>query len=264
MNRRCSGPNWPNLTPSRAADLVCRKKYHELHVLKNGPGEDFSPTLVYGSASHDLLKRLYDPMTGQPTNKDVSLLSEVVFGRLQYPDPDDREADRLRCVEMVQAYLAQDTDAETTKGVEIYGKMPLLNGDGSVALTLGAKFDRLLVRPAMPHCLVIRDYKTGRPGPLDMEGACLMLAIARVGNKNYETVAVEFDWIGRGGLVERAVVTVAEVRPYWPSLKSKAFSVYGAADFPAQPGEHCMFCPLRTECQPDTQATVEEIDAMFA
>ena len=264
MNRRCSGHNWPNLTPSRAADLVCRKKYHELHVLKNGPGEDFSPALVYGSASHDLLKRLYDPMTGLPAGKDVSMLAEIVFGRLQYPDPDDREADRMRCVGMVQAYLAQDADAETTKGVEIYGKMPLLNGDGSGALTLGAKFDRLLVRPAAPDCLVIRDYKTGRPGPVDMEGACLMLAIARVGNKNYETAMVEFDWIGRGGLLERATVTIAEVRPYWPLLKAKAFSVYGAADFPPQPGEHCMFCPLRTECQPDVQATVEEIDAIFA
>ena len=96
-----------------------------------------------------------------------------------------------------------------------------------------------------------------------MEGACLMLAIARVGNKNYETAAVEFDWSGRGGLLERVTVTVAEVRPYWPLLKDKAFSVYGAVDFPAQPGEHCMFCPLRTECQPDAQATVEEIDALF-
>ena len=65
-----------------------------------------------------------------------------------------------------------------------------------------------------------------------------MLAIARVGNMHYDTALVEFDWIGLGGLVQRATVTIPEVRPYWTPLKTKAFTVYGASHFPAEPGEH--------------------------
>ena len=164
MNNRCSGPFWPNLTPSRAGDLAWREQYHELHVLKDSPGEDFSPALVFGQAAHDLLRHIYDPLTGSPAGKDVAALSRRVFGRLQYPDPADRVADRLRCIEMVQNYLAQDTEAEATTGVEIFGKMPLINTDGSVALTLGAKMDRLLVRPDAPRCLV-RTRLQNRPFP---------------------------------------------------------------------------------------------------
>jgi RecB family exonuclease len=264
MNNNASAPQWPNLTPSRAGDLACLKKYHELHVLKNSPGEAFSPALVYGQASHDLLKRVYNPAVAvSPAQADVSLLSQRVFSSLSYPDRDLRDKDCVRCAQMVQAYVSQDTDATATIAVEIFAKTPVSNAAAGFSVTLGAKFDRLIKRPDEADCLVVRDYKTGKPGAVDMEGACLMLAVARKCYPQFKTAVVEFDWIAEGGLAQRAVITIPEAKEVWKDLRTAAFRVYGATEFPAEPGEHCQFCPLQTECRPEPLATIEEIDALF-
>lgn len=264
MNERCSGPKWPNLTPSRAGDLVCRKKFYELHVLKSGPGEAFSQALVYGQAVHEVLKRVYGPVARVPVQQaNVEGIVSRVFATYVYPDPADREADRLRCYALAQAYIASDQDAEATIAVEAFKSTSLSNSLGQLILTLGARFDRLLVRPTEPDCLVVRDYKTGKPGPADMQAACLMLAIARKQYPQYKTCLIEFDWVGAAGLMQRITVTLGEAKEVWKDLKAAAMSVYFATDFPAEPGEHCQFCPLKPGCQPDHQATVEEIDAIF-
>lgn len=264
MNNRCLGYKPPNLTPSRAADLVCRKKFYELHVLKNNPGEAFSQPLVFGQAVHNVLKHVYSPANGVvPGAVDIEAVARRVFQGLAYPDPDDRDHDRNRCVDMVRAYVAQNRGKFTTLGVEIFADVALSNANGNPVLTLGAKFDHLLVRTDMPSCLVVRDYKTGKPGSADMDAACIMLAIARKRYPTYETCLVEFDWIASSGLVQRVTVTLAEVKEVWKDLKAAATRVYRASEFPAEPGEHCLFCPLKSECQPDAQATDEEIDALF-
>jgi RecB family exonuclease len=264
MNNDNPGPKWPNLTPSRAGDLVCRKKYYTLHVLKTGPGESFSQALVYGQAVHDVFKRLYDPAARLPAHQaDVEAVVNRVFAGYVYPDPADWETDHRRCLALVKAYIAGDPDVGATLGVEAFKSMPLSNTMGQLLLTLGARFDRLLVRASAPDCLVVRDYKTGKTGAADLQAACLMLAIARKQYPQYKTCVVEFDWVGAAGLVQRVTVTVAEAKEVWKDLKAAALRVYFATEHPAEPGEHCMFCPLKPECQPDRRATAEEIDALF-
>lgn len=264
MNNRRSGPSWPNLTPSRAGDLVCRKKFYELHVLKNNPGETFSRALVFGSATHDLFKRVYNPVSNiPPQSAAIEALAQRVFQSYAYPDPAEREEDRERCARMVRAYVMQDAANLQTVGVEIFADVGLTNSAGETMLTLGAKFDQLLVRPEAPTCLVVRDYKTGKPGPASLDAACIMLAVARKKYTAYETCVMEFDWVGLSGLVQRTTITLAQVKEVWKELRSSAMRVYHASELPAEPGEHCLFCPLKPGCQPDVRATDEEIEALF-
>ena len=171
-------------------------------------------------------------------------------------------ADLEKCVQVVSANVEQAAHTEETIGVEVFDSVKISGGTAR-PLTLGAKFDRLLVREDAPHQLVIRDYKTGAPGATDLDGAAIMLAVAAIRFKEYGAYAVEYDFINVDGLADRRAVTFAEAKSAWPDLKARALRVYNATVFPAEPGEHCMFCPLRSACQPNLTVDMGDVDGLF-
>lgn len=254
---------FPKLCPSRLRDLPCPKRFHTLHVLRNGPRQEWSQPLVYGTACHRLLRVLYDPaIDTPPTERDVERLARGAFAEQHYPDPDARASDLARAIRMAGAYVAHDADALHTLAVEVNDDVTLR--DGKVRpFGISAKYDRLIVRPDDPEHLVLRDYKTGAPGSVDLEAACIMLAVAKLRNKEYSEFSLEFDYVGNDGLDVRQNVTLAEAKLKWPELRSRAAHVYDATEFPAEPGEHCMWCPLRAECRPDLTVDLTELDSVF-
>lgn len=76
-------------------------------------------------------------------------------------------------------------------------------------------------------------------------------------------LTLEYDWLDDNGLANRHVFTVEDVKPAWKDLRMSALRVYSATEFSAEPGEHCMWCPLKCECQPDDSSTLEDLDQFF-
>jgi RecB family exonuclease len=255
---------FPKLCPSRLRDLPCPKRFHTLQVLRQVPPQPWSHPLVYGIASHRLMRMLYNP--GDPTpppSRDVARLARAAFLEERYEDPTLQAADTLRAEQMARQYLPADADALNTFAVEVNGEVDVPGGKVR-PFGLSAKFDRLIVRPESPRHLVIRDYKTGRPAAADLEAACIMLAVAKLRNKEYTELSLEFDYLGDAGLVVRQTVTFAEAKVKWPELSARALRIYEATEFPPEPGEHCMWCPLRPTCQPALTVDAEELHALFA
>lgn len=254
---------FPNLSPSRAQALVCLKQFHDLHVLKIGPKQTFSQPFAYGSLVHETLKGAFDPRNStSPQGRDIKAIAERAVLCLNYPDADLQTADLARCISAVEAYVAQEEEGGVTLAVEVFEAFKLCGGPLR-PLSLSARFDRLLIRPDTPDHLVIRDYKTGAPGRLDMNGACIMLAIVGMRFKEYRAFSVEFDFLSETGLVERNAVSFAKAKAAWPELKERALRVYSATEFPPEPGEHCCRCPLRPECQPELAVELEDLDRLF-
>ncbi len=255
-----SNGQFPNLAPCRAAALCCRKRFHYEHVLKVVE-RPFTEPLSYGQGVHETLKRVYDPRNGTPPReRDIEAIARRAFNEIAYPDAESRAAESARCIETVQAYLEQDEDIEATIDVEAFAKLPPIGGT-THPLGLSARFDRLLVRPEAPRHLVVRDYKTGKAGRLDLDGACIMVAVARTVYKAaYETVSLEMDYLNGRGLASRQVITVEQAKSAWPDLKARAVRVYDATEFPPEPGDHCGWCPLQPECQPNRGIEIGSLD----
>lgn len=153
---------WPNLTPSRVPDLACRKRYHTLNVLRQGPPPTFARPIAYGQGVHDALKRLITPHKPLDTSgANIERICARSFASLNYPDIAEREADKLRCAASLTNYLHQHDSSEICLANEIFGKHPVTHRDGTLAFIMGAKFDCLLSREAFPNAITIRDYKTG-------------------------------------------------------------------------------------------------------
>lgn len=254
---------FPNLTPSRAVALTCRKRFHAEHVARSLPPTPFSTPLAYGSAVHETLKGVFNPnVSAPPAARDVRSLARNAFSRQGYPIGAQRDADLEKCIACVTAYLAASPATEETVGVEIFDSLRITHKTAH-PLALGAKFDRLLSRTEAAHHLCVRDYKTGAPGPLDLDGAVIMLAIIAVKFKEYDGYSVEYDYLDDSGLRERRTVTFADAKAAWPDLKARAVQMYDAQAFPAEPGEHCQFCPLRAACQPDLIVDMDDLDALL-
>jgi hypothetical protein len=254
---------FPNLTPTRVPALICLKRYHDEHVLKRLPLQPFSRSLAYGSAVHETLKNALNPVGDvPPQDRHVAALARRAVCQQNYPDADARDADIARCIASTTAYLSQTGYTNETVGVEIFDDLPI-NNSTLHPLTLGARFDRLMVRPGEPRHLTIVDYKTGAPGYIDLKGACIMLAIASRRFKDYATFSVEYDFLDVTGLASRQVVTLTEAKEAWPVLKTRALRVYNANQFPAEIGDHCAFCPFRPECWPADETDLDDLDDLF-
>ena len=260
---------FPNLTPSKVSALHCHKQFNEVHILKTVEPEGFARPLAYGSAVHETLKDVFNPeYSASPMPRNVKGAAIKAITRQGYPNTAERDEDTAKCIATVEAYVAQSAPEEVTLGVEMFENAKV--GQNGITVTLGAKFDRLLFSQTTPDTLVIRDYKTGKPTETDLEGAAIMLAIAALRYKKqdsprrFEHFAVEYDFLSEKGLVERRTVTFAEAKMVWADLKSRALCVYHATEFPAEPGEHCAFCPIRKQCRPDLFAEMDEVDALFS
>jgi RecB family exonuclease len=255
---------FPNLTPSRAAALSCLKRFEAEHVLKTTLQTEFSQPMAYGSVVHETLKGVFDPtILLPPAQRNLQSIALKAIYRQNYPDIAMRNSDLEKCIATVLAYIEQSSHIEETIGVEVFDSVTIARGTLH-PLTLGAKFDRLLVNPAKPNHLIIRDYKTGTPAETDLDGAAIMLAITAMRFKEYGGYSVEYDYINGHGLAERRIVTFSEAKAAWPDLKARALRIYNAQAFPAEPGEHCLFCPLRTACQPNLSVDMSDVDDLFA
>ncbi len=255
---------FPNLTPTRVSSLTCLKRFHDEHIAKRLPPQAFSLPLAYGSAVHETLKNIFDPVGDVPVpDRDIASLARQAVFQQNYPDAAVHDQDVVRCTATATAYMGQISYMDETVGVEIFDSLPV-SGSTRHRLTLGAKYDRLMVRSGEPRHLTIVDYKTGAPGHVDIKGACIMLAIASRRFKDFETFTVEYDFLSVTGLASRQVVTFAEAKEVWPTLKTRALRVYNAGEYPAELGEHCAFCPFHSECWPEIETDFDDLDDLFA
>jgi hypothetical protein len=263
---------FPNVTPSRAAALVCRKRYYEEHVLKSIPREEFSQNLTFGTGIHMALKRLTDPTIPVPFGeRNIEDGVRRAFNSQKYPDIDTREADICRAIPIVASYLAQDEDAASIVGTEVFADFTLTTS-GFRKIMFGAKFDALIARRQNGVTLVIRDYKSGRFRDVDMESACIAIAVAKAKLNQFKQdyglpfsgVVLELDYLGENGLSDRVTLGINEVKSVWPELKARVQYVYNSVEFPPEPGEHCLFCPLRKACRPNQSVNMTELDAIFS
>ena len=182
---------------------------------------------------HETLKNVFDPVGDvSVADRDISSLARQAVFQQHYPNAALRDKDVARCTATTAAYLSQIGYMDETVGVEIFDSLPI-SGSTRHRLTLGAKYDRLMVRPGEPRHLTILDCKTGTPGHIDIKGACIMLAIASRRFKDFTTFAVEYDFLNVTGLASRQVVTFAEAKEAWPTLKARFESTTPASTQPS-------------------------------
>jgi PD-(D/E)XK nuclease superfamily len=256
---------FPDLTPSRVASLACLKRFHGEHVLRATPRQPFAQALEFGLLVHDMLKSVYNTRDSTPPReRDIEAIGGQAILWRRYPDPALRDADLGRAIGVVRAYLAQDQDVSATTIDVERDRRCTLKSTSLRPLKLGARFDRLIVRNDSPDQLVVRDYKTGAPGRVELHGACIMLAVACSLYPQYPNPVVEYDYLNEHGLAERIVVTFANAKTVWPELSARAVQVYSATSFPEEPGDHCLLCPFRPECQPDLIVELDDLDRLFA
>ena len=265
-------PIFPNVTPSRVTALICRKRYYEEHVLKSVQRGDFCQNLAFGSAVHDALKLMTTPAISTPVaNRNLEQAIQHAFLKQNYPNVEMRQEDIAKAIPIIARYLSQASEIDSILGTEIFAEFTA-SREGPRKLTFGAKFDALVARMGVSPLLVIRDYKTGRSGGVNLESACVTLAVAKVKlnqyrrdfNLDFSDVILEFDHLGEEGLCDRVSIGVKNVKDIWPNIKSRAEFVYSSTEFPPEPGEHCFYCPLRQTCQTEMAVEIEDLDAVFA
>lgn len=258
---------FPNVTPSRVADLVCAKKYYDLHVQRLGPPGSFA----YGSGMHSAAKRLFDPtVPTPPAERDLDAAVLRAFAEQPYPDAESKQKDIDRATASLRAYLAaEDQDIETL-AVETFGEFSV-RADNGRPLKFGAKYDRLIVRDSSPEELVMRDLKTSLVRRVNLEGVCVSLAVLKANLTHYSElfgmrfkhVQAEFDFLDDHGIADRISLGVEDVKSMWSEIMERARHIYGSSEFPAQPGEHCLRCPFLSSCQPSTVLSANDLENIF-
>jgi CRISPR/Cas system-associated exonuclease Cas4 (RecB family) len=128
--------------------------------------------------------------------------------------------------------------------------------EGKPLVVLAGKLDRLIVRERDLGCLVVRDYKTARP-QMNIQEACLQLALARLHWPEFTRLELELDWIDEGGRVDRDVITTSSVRGIYPKVLARVKEIISSNDHVPERNEGCGFCPLRESCDPEAGVEVD-------
>lgn len=241
----------PTLTPSNVSYLPCLKKFHTLAVLKQYPDQRVqSSALNFGNALHDVLADVYRPIAGQPPPPHLDrlpLLTRAAFLRRPYRTGEDREQERARGERMVRRYVDEDEEGPETLAVEHSGTFPVTIG-GEVAFHISGRLDRVLVRGSAPDTLVSRDYKFGAR-LLPIPQVWIILALCKMLYPGYKSYALELEAIMEDG-VERVTYRSADVKGMMCLVADGVKRYRQAAEYPAEPGEGCAYCPLAQTCQP--------------
>jgi RecB family exonuclease len=213
---------------------------------------------------HEALRHLYDPTgEGDPGARNIERIVHSAFRRRRYPNEELRAADVARTIPMIRNYLRQDGDAGHTRRVETDERFTA-RGSTGLPITFAARLDRLVVRPDEDGIGRIIDYKTGAPGEIDLEGATITLAVARVVYKDqFRELVLQYDYLSEEGLAHRMFVTPDDVRPLWSDLLAKGQRVYYASEYSPNPGPQCQYCPLRSECRPVAKIDFNDMSGLF-
>ncbi len=257
----------PTIAPSRARDLGCPKRFGAAHIERTVRKEEaWSPHLAYGNGFHAAMCALYEPTGRHPVStRPVALLVRDAFADIHYPVLDLRHQDIEKATAAITNYREHDADIAHTLFVENDYRFSWGQSVGT-PITFSARFDRIVVRPDQIEAARFIDYKTGKPGDVDMESAAVALLVARARfGARYPNQEMCYDFVGPEGLVERVVVTPDDVRHLWPRLRDRAVSILHHGDRSEAPGLICSFCPLRQKCRPQqATAQVEDLDSLFS
>ena len=246
----------PRISPSSLVDTSCSHRFHTLRVLKQWPPRDPVTFASFGIAWHELAGKIYNPRNGTPPNvTHLEAWSRQAFRGQRYSEETAREEDRVRCLRMLEGYIANDDpeDAANTLGIEQWVERPITR-EGGPFFILSGRLDRVLVRPGasgdgpVKVTMVGRDYKLGRP-KTDLESAFVNLWLLKLGFPEYDDYVFELDWVDEGGRVDRETITVADVRGQHAAVMDRLQRVLLSDTHPQEPGEHCQWCPLRDTCE---------------
>jgi hypothetical protein len=254
----------PTITPTRVRDLACPKRFVIVHIERALPPEIWSRTLAFGNGLHALLQGVYDPaIAASPQERNIERIGRAAFRRLRYPNVMWQEEDLARAVQSAERYLAQDADAAYTVRVETDEDFTWGAREGT-PITFRARMDRLVVRPETPSHARFIDYKTGKPGEIDLEGAAVALLVARARHaKRFETMEMSYDFLCSDGLAERVIVRPEDVRHLLPVVRDRALRVLHGGDRTAVRGSQCLFCPLRQDCPEAATVEVTDLDGLL-
>ncbi len=242
------------ISPSSLVDTHCNYRFHTLRVLKQWPPRPAITNASFGIAWHELAGKVYNPRNGTPPNvTHLEAWSRQAFRGQRYDSEAARDEDRLRCLRMLEGYIANDDldDAVNTLSVEHWVEKPITR-DGQPFFVLSGRLDRVIVRADAsgtgPVTVVGRDYKLGRP-KTDLEAAFTNLWLLKLGFPGYDNYLSELDWVDEGGRVDRETITVADVRGQHAAVMDRLQRVLLGDAHPQEPGEHCQWCPLRDGCE---------------
>lgn len=253
------------VTPSNINDLDCPKKFHVLRELGQWPTQANNQGAKFGLAFHQVIRDVYDPKNGAPPNLEhLEFYVKRAFVAVRYSNPTARQEDMDRCIKMACTYVANDDeeDIRGTIAVERFGSFTLHHNNKPLCI-ISARLDRVIVRANDLDQLVIRDCKTSRPW-VDLKGAFIQLWVTKHLFPKHDRYVLEYDWIDAEGRVERDVITSADLKGVRFLTTSQVLAYASRADYPAEPGELCTLCPLRTECQPQQIVSLEEAQGLFS
>jgi len=249
------------VTPSNVSQLACLHKFNELAVNKRYPPRvETGGNLRFSNILHDAMKRLYDPSGGPPNPGRIALYVQAAMMRHggNYEDEASRAYDVAKAETILRTYFEQDEDSGYTLGVEVSGVFPIQTQD--LTFSLSARLDRVLCRPESPDTLIARDYKI-RQTYLQPEQVFVNLAVLRCLYPGYRSYVLEVDGIGSAEIgVDRMVYRSRQLKGVIHLLSDQVRRYANATSYPAEPGEHCMHCPLLPSCQQHEVVGAAELD----
>lgn len=247
------------ITPTSAPWLSeCLKRFDTLHVRRDYPGMRApSPVLRFANLVHACQRDLYDPKRPGllPHEDDLDTILRLAALRGGYKDEVDRAYDTDRARKLCRVYLDQADvmESEATIGVEVAGTFPILVG-GQPLYALSARLDRVLCLPGGKIAGI--DYKIGSRLP-PISGILINLAALKAAHPNATAYEFWIESLSDGG-VERTIFKGEEFRGAIKTLTAQVRRYLTAESYPAEPGEGCLWCPLRPGCQGSEQAGIRE------
>lgn len=257
----------PRITPSSVGDLTgCPKRFAETRILKNwgSNNRDYPENVAHGTAVHSVLRDVFhDRKNDQVNLTNLGALSRAAVYKGRYPQGFDRERAVERVMESVCGYARSQAPEDVVGTIRCEDQIEFpFSWEGRPLCMISATLDRVLVRPDQPMRLVVKEYKTTRP-KVDLQEVFIALFAARRAHPDYETYAMEIDWIADDGTVSTDTIEGRELRGLHPVIFQAAVKVIHEKQWDACPSERCTFCFLRPQCQKLPTVEMREGDEVF-
>ena len=254
----------PRITPSSVGDLECSKKYWKLRVQKEWPKREPLEAVAHGNAVHKVLRQVYlRRANSEPDMRNLRALAEGAVGGERYPEGYDHSRAVKRVIDAVGGFVNSDDyeDVDGTIALERQVEFPFIR-HGEPLYLVSATLDRILVRASRPTQLVVRDYKTTAQR-INLQEAFIILWVAKRAYPDFESYALEYDWLDEENRVKRDTIPGTQLRGQHRIITEAAVRVLTATEHHAEPGACCTYCPLRVECQRLDPVEIEEGEEIF-
>ncbi len=246
----------PRITPSALADTECGYRWDTLRNKKLWPSRPRAESVSHGIATHETLKLAYQNRVGdRPCVDHLEAWARTAVFKGRWPEGVDKRDATQRVISSVCAIIGNDeSDPEAVAGIldlELPLEGPIWHESEVIGL-FSCRLDQTLVRASEPDRLCVREIKTtiGEDPPgIDLRKVYIQLALAKREYKDlgFKRFCVEFLFVADGRVTMERVED-RDLKGIHAVLMNAAVKTLTDKKHQPNPGEGCVFCPLKNTC----------------